>query len=181
MIPEALSGSELGPPRESILARTEVPPGPVQPKNGPPLPGPTALRVRPKLPSVRQSNRWPAAPPTRSAETPASRGHDAAEETPCIRPPSPATTMCPWTASSTTDGGRIGTGFLNYPSPHEQEFAMQRFQTPAPQNSIPYLWVAYGKRIHGHGGAILFDAFNSVAAVGQPFDSKKGLHRLIGR
>jgi len=33
-------------------------------------------------------------------------------------------------ASSITDGGRIATGFLNYPSPREQEFARHstRFQ-----------------------------------------------------
>jgi hypothetical protein len=29
-------------------------------------------------------------------------------------------------ASSITDGGRIAMGFLNYPSPRKQEFAMHR-------------------------------------------------------
>ena len=41
--------------------------------------------------------------------------------------------------------------------------------------------VAYDKRIHGYGRAIFFDAFNRVAAVGEPFNSKKCLQRLIGR
>ena len=41
MIPKALAGSDLGHPRESMLAKTDVPPGPLLTKTEPRLPGPT--------------------------------------------------------------------------------------------------------------------------------------------